>query len=200
MRRPVTKNNNITNDKIIALVLAAQEGDTKAAGEVVLRFMPMVRNMANRYSTGMDYEDQKQNAVLAIYHAIDKFNPYFGAKFAYYAGRWMTHYLQRYSKQEQEWVANLRSIEADVLVPSFEDQIIDNEEVNILHAYLSENIDKFSARDKELLELRIHQSCSLQEIADHFGVSKQRAHQLEYELLRSIRRELRIQNKRGKHA
>jgi RNA polymerase sigma-B factor len=77
--------------------LFAQLPDPGAREELVELYMPLALSLARRYSNrGQDQDDLKQVALLALVHAIDRFDPEMGKRFTSFAVPTILGELKRY--------------------------------------------------------------------------------------------------------
>jgi RNA polymerase sigma-B factor len=85
-----------------ALLLRYQrEGDLEAREEVVVRFMPLARQLAGRYKhAGEPQEDLVQVACVGLLKAVDRYDPHHGGGFARYAVPTMLGELKRHFRDK----------------------------------------------------------------------------------------------------
>ena len=85
-----------------ALLLRYQgEGDLEARDEVVIRFMPLARQLAGRYKhAGEPQEDLVQVACVGLLKAVDRYDPDRGGNFARYAVPTMLGELKRHFRDK----------------------------------------------------------------------------------------------------
>jgi RNA polymerase sigma-B factor len=77
------------------------EGDLSAREELVLRFMPLARQLSSRYRhAGEPLEDLVQVACLGLLKAIDRYDPDRGSGFARYAVPTMLGELKRHFRDK----------------------------------------------------------------------------------------------------
>jgi RNA polymerase sigma-B factor len=78
-----------------------REGDLAAREELVLRFMPLARQLAARYRhAGESHEDLVQVACLGLLKAVDRYDPRRGAGFTRYAVPTMLGELKRHFRDK----------------------------------------------------------------------------------------------------
>jgi RNA polymerase sigma-B factor len=78
-----------------------QEGDVAAREELVLRFVPLARQLASRYRhAGEPLEDLVQVACLGLLKAVDRFEPDRGHAFTKYAVPTMLGELKRHFRDK----------------------------------------------------------------------------------------------------
>jgi RNA polymerase sigma-B factor len=73
-----------------------RDGDIDARDELVERFMPLARHIANKYADGADRDDLTQVASLALLKAIDRYDPERGVAFSSYAVPTVVGEIKRY--------------------------------------------------------------------------------------------------------
>lgn len=82
------------------LLLKAKDGDIDARNQLIMRHLPLLISKANYFhrkhccARHCESEDLIHVCVLAVIHAIKKFDPTNGCKLASYAGFWVKCYLQ----------------------------------------------------------------------------------------------------------
>lgn len=83
----------ISREELIELVLKAQAGDKKAREEVIRQTVRFVQDqifrVRNSSKDKVEADDLFQAGMMAVDHAIDKFDPSFGTSFLTHAGSWI---------------------------------------------------------------------------------------------------------------
>lgn len=83
------------------LVRYHREGDLEARDELVVRFMPLARQLASRYRhAGEPYEDLVQVACVGLIKAVDRYDPDRGNGFTRYAVPTMLGELKRHFRDK----------------------------------------------------------------------------------------------------
>ncbi len=83
------------------LVRYHEEGDLDAREELVLRFMPLARQLASRYRhSGEALDDLVQVACVGLLKAVDRYDPERGSGFARYAVPTMLGELKRHFRDK----------------------------------------------------------------------------------------------------
>jgi len=78
-----------------ALARRAQAGDGSAQEELIRRLLPLVEATARRYRTeGLEQADLRQEGVVGLLRALQRFDPSRGVPFAAYATWWVRQSLQ----------------------------------------------------------------------------------------------------------
>lgn len=85
-------------ERINEWVKAAQSGDALAKGFLIESFMPLIIKLAARYGPGEDFEDARQDGVLALIEALYSYD----AKADYRFPGYLRSYLVFYYKKRQE--------------------------------------------------------------------------------------------------
>jgi RNA polymerase sigma factor (sigma-70 family) len=180
----------LTAEEERELIAAAQDGKKEETQTLILKFMPLVRHVAMLKSPRGEYEDYVNTGVLGLYHALKKFNPAMGTRFATYANRWVSYYMQRLGDQPafSEFIPAGYNEETDMVDPGHEELIGEEQEYNYLHEYIADNFDTLTPREQMVVELRIHGDLSGTELAAALGVSKQSAQQIESRTMSKIRK------------
>src|SRR5688500_20386495 len=94
-RAPCAGDDARENERLL-LVRYHHHGDLAAREELVERFLPLVRDLALRYTyTDEPFDDLLQVASLGLIKAIDRFEPGRGTKFTSYAAPTMLGELKR---------------------------------------------------------------------------------------------------------
>ena len=89
----------LTDEKL--LLRYHEEGDLDAREELVLRFMPLARQLASRYRhAGEALEDLVQVACLGLLKAVDRYEPQRGDGFTRYAVPTMLGELKRHFRDK----------------------------------------------------------------------------------------------------
>jgi RNA polymerase sigma-B factor len=89
------------------LVRYHRDGDIAAREELVLRFLPLARQLASRYrGSGEAHEDLVQVASLGLLKAVDRFEPDRGSAFTKYAVPTMLGELKRHFR-DKGWAVHV---------------------------------------------------------------------------------------------
>src|SRR5215210_3406056 len=89
------------------LVRYHRDGDLAAREELVLRFLPLARQLASRYrGSGEAHEDLVQVAALGLLKAVDRFEPERGSAFTKYAVPTMLGELKRHFR-DKGWAVHV---------------------------------------------------------------------------------------------
>lgn len=92
-------------------------GSVEARNELVDSYAPLAEYFANRYRrAGLDHDDIRQVAKLALVRAVDRFDPSVGVAFSTFAGRTIDGELKRYFR-DRSWAVQVpRSLKEAALV------------------------------------------------------------------------------------
>ena len=173
-----------------------EAGDIEAKKEFISHYMPLVRNIASRYTKFNTYEDNIQEGVLGLYRALETFRR--EAPFGVYARFWVRAFIQqtvpppeeRYSYPEHQSGQGAYSIDDDLVV---------NEENNIIHDYLSSHSSELTEEEQELLTLVFVEKLTSQQIGVRLETSRQNIQQRTNTLFKKIGKRIRKLYKRGVH-
>ena len=107
------------------LVLYHEEGDLAAREELVKRFLPLARDLAQRYTyTDEPFDDLLQVASLGLIKAIDRFEPGRGTRFTSYAAPTILGELKRHFR-DKGWALHVpRDLQERALAVSRETEAL----------------------------------------------------------------------------
>lgn len=90
----------------------ATTGSIEVRNELVESFAPLAEFFAKRYrDRGVDSQDLRQVAQLALVKAVDRFDPEFGVQFSTFAGRTIDGELKKYFRDKSWAVRVPRSLQ-----------------------------------------------------------------------------------------
>jgi RNA polymerase sigma factor (sigma-70 family) len=85
----------VSGDAADELARRAQAGDSSAQEELIRRLLPLVEATARRYRTeGLEQADLRQEGIVGLLRALQRFDPSRGVPFAAYATWWIRQSLQ----------------------------------------------------------------------------------------------------------
>lgn len=159
---------------------------------LIKEHLPYINKIAAKYNQFVDHDDLVQEGILGLIRATETYNPDKGNKFITYASWWIKGYILRYVYKENEFQKHTIednsfdseepfNLEQFVLFNSFKDTVTD---------ILSE--EKVSERDIDIIINRYLNDtpCTLQELGDKYGLTRQRIEQLEKRALRKLQERL----------
>ena len=157
----------------------------------------LVYNILNSYVPRSHplYEDLFQEGFLGLLVAIPKFDPAREVPFHAYAAYWIRAYillhLRKYTPTPYD---TSKAIEIASTLPSPEEVAIRMEELHIFTPVLDSFVEKADDRERYILQNRslADEPSSLEEIALHWGVSRQRVDQIEKRLLNKLRNAIQL--------
>jgi RNA polymerase sigma-B factor len=102
-----------------------RDGDLAARDELVQRFLPLARDLAQRYTyTDEPFDDLLQVASLGLIKAIDRFDPGRGTKFTSYAAPTILGELKRHFR-DKGWALHVpRDLQERTLAVSRETELL----------------------------------------------------------------------------
>lgn len=75
-----------------ALALDAKAGNPEAVEQLILRYIPLVRYLAQPYQRiGIEFDDLEQEGLIGLFKAVRKFNPTYENSFKTFASRCITN-------------------------------------------------------------------------------------------------------------
>lgn len=85
----------MTNEQLVALI-QAEENVGENMAQLYTQVKAFIHSIAWKYRTSGELEDLEQEGYLALYPAIDGYDPAAGCKFLTYAEKWIRQRMQRY--------------------------------------------------------------------------------------------------------
>lgn len=185
------------------------ERDSEARSILIEHNLRLVVYIAKKFdNTGVGVEDLISIGTIGLIKAINTYNPEKNIKLATYASRCIENeilmYLRRNSKRKMEvsideplnvdWDGNelllsdILGTDEDVIYKDIEDEIERN--------LLNKAIDKLSAREKTIVELRFGlnsadgSEMTQKEVADLLGISQSYISRLEKKIISRLKKEI----------
>ncbi|MCM8765422.1 MAG: RNA polymerase sigma factor RpoD/SigA [Candidatus Omnitrophica bacterium] len=94
--RDIRKVEKLGFEEEIKLARRAKRGDRNARDRLIHANLPLVINMAKKYSfLGLPLTDLIEEGNIGLMHAVTKFNPNKGYRFSTYAAWWIRQYITR---------------------------------------------------------------------------------------------------------
>jgi RNA polymerase primary sigma factor len=94
--RDIKKVERLTAEEEVKLARRAKRGDQEARRRMIHANLPLVINMAKKYSyLGMPLIDLIEEGNIGLMRAVTKFNPNKGYRFSTYAAWWIRQYITR---------------------------------------------------------------------------------------------------------
>jgi len=133
------------------LIRYHREGDLAAREELVVRFLPLARDLALRYTyTDEAFDDLLQVASLGLIKAIDRFEPDRGTKFTSYAAPTILGELKRHFR-DKGWALHVpRDLQERTLAVTRE----------------SEALSKQLGRSPSVREVALALGCKVEEVLE----------------------------------
>ncbi len=169
--------------------------DITERNELIKSHLPYIRMVANRYKKLVDVDDLIQEGILGLLRATDTFDASKNIKFLTYASYWINCYIIRYIKKDSKYLpmndqdqflGNRESIKFTEL----EDKLIYRELQEKTYDELTKS--GVSTRDLDIVLSRYlsEDPCTLQELGDKYGVSRERIRQIEERMIKKIKQKL----------
>ena len=200
--------NTLSRDEEYQLALQAKQGDKKARNTLILSNIPF----AIKYSLSflgykIDLEDLSQIGLIGLIEAVDKFNAGKGFRVITYAKWWIRKEIEEAAGKTRKessatpfsrLVKNEPDFDEEAFISSLgdnsknpvEEECIKNEK----HYRVRKALERLSGRDSDIINrhygLDGREEESFNDIAESYGLSKARIHQLEQATFNSLRSEL----------
>lgn len=210
-----------THAEQLNLARRVRAGDAEARREMIERNLPLVYSIAAKFSRRRsELDDLTQEGMIGLMKAVEKFDPERGYRFSTYATWWIRAAITRALRADSTVKIPEHRRDLDALrctasldAPRGEEQpdgafgdsdaelIPDarpGPERSARASVLLDELrrvaaDTLSVREARLLDLRLVQRRTLQEVGVELGLSKQRICQLERAALEKLRRALSSQ-------
>jgi RNA polymerase sporulation-specific sigma factor len=162
------------------LVLRAQQGDERAAEQVLTLFRPLAQSIAGRFSMpSCDPEDVCQIALMGLWRAVQCFDPQRKAGFAAFARVCIRRQILSELKRAQRWAVPMVSLSDEADHQAWLEQLPDPRQN--LYEQLSERetmrlqceflATKLSPLEAQVVALYQQQKLTYREIAERLGCS-----------------------------
>lgn len=200
--------NTLSRDEEYQLALQAKQGDKKARNILILSNIPF----AIKYSLSflgykIDPEDLSQIGLIGLIEAVDKFDAGKGFRVITYAKWWIRKEIEEAAGKTRKesstipfsrLVKNEPDFDEEAFISSLgdnsknpvEEECIKNEK----HYRVRKALERLSGRDSDIINrhygLDGREEESFNDIAESYGLSKARIHQLEQATFNSLRSEL----------
>lgn len=200
--------NTLSRDEEYQLALQAKQGDKKARNTLILSNIPF----AIKYSLSflgykIDPEDLSQIGLIGLIEAVDKFDAGKGFRVITYAKWWIRKEIEEAAGKNRKessttpfsrLVKNEPDFDEEAFISSLgdnsenpvEEECIENEK----HYRVRKALERLSGRDSDIINrhygLDGREEESFNDIAESYGLSKARIHQLEQAAFNSLRSEL----------
>ena len=189
------------------LLLKAKEGDVDSRNRLVKSNLRFVFNTAKKYTgNGIPLEELISEGNMALLYAIDKYETNRDVRFITYASWWVRYFISDLVKKKYN--RSLNEQNEDVFSNSLrnlgnipddnngkDDEFNDTMKEQINENKLIEDLmSELSPRERDVLELYYglngKQEMNLSELADKYGISKERVRQIKLSGLSKMRTEV----------
>ena len=200
--------NTLSRDEVFLFFFQAKQGDKKARNILILSNIPF----AIKYSLSflgykIDPEDLSQIGLIGLIEAVDKFDAGKGFRVITYAKWWIRKEIEEAAGKTRKessttpfsrLVKNEPDFDEEAFISSLgdnsenpvEEECIENEK----HYRVRKALDGLSERDSDIINrhygLDGREEESFYDIAESYGLSKARIHQLKQATFNSLRSEL----------
>ena len=200
--------NTLSRDEEYQLALQAKQGDKKARNTLILSNIPFtIKYSLSFLGYKIDPEDLSQIGLIGLIEAVDKFDAGKGFRVITYAKWWIRKEIEEAAGKNRKessttpfsrLVKNEPDFDEEAFISSLgdnsenpvEEECIENEK----HYRVRKALDGLSERDSDIINrhygLDGREEESFNDIAESYGLSKARIHQLEQAAFNSLRSEL----------
>lgn len=200
--------NTLSRDEEYQLALQAKKGDIKARNTIILSNIPFtIKYSLSFLGYKIDPEDLSQIGLIGLIEAVDKFDGGKGFRVITYAKWWIRKEIEEAAGKTRKessttpfsrLVKNEPGFDEEAFISSLgdnsenpvEEECIENEK----HYRVRKALERLSGRDSDIINrhygLDGREEESFNDIAESYGLSKARIHQLEQAAFNSLRSEL----------
>lgn len=200
--------NTLSRDEEYQLALQAKKGDIKARNTIILSNIPFtIKYSLSFLGYKIDPEDLSQIGLIGLIEAVDKFDAGKGFRVITYAKWWIRKEIEEAAGKTRKessttpfsrLVKNEPGFDEEAFISSLgdnsenpvEEECIENEK----HYRVRKALERLSGRDSDIINrhygLDGREEESFNDIAESYGLSKARIHQLEQAAFNSLRSEL----------
>lgn len=196
----------LSADEEFELAMCAKKGDKAARDLLILSNIAFAISYSKKFAGyHLEKDDLIQEAITGLVRAADKFIPETGNRFITYAKFWIRNEIQRAAHKASKTPASCLSdlsIDENSDAEEFISSICDNEIINVEEDYIYDEtctcVKKAVASlgEKEVDIIARHYGFdnvepeSLSEIAESYGLTKPRIHQIEQKAFYTLRNSL----------
>jgi RNA polymerase sigma factor (sigma-70 family) len=203
--------NTISREDEIELLAKAKTGDTEAVQDVIDNYTTVVQKVISKY-VGFQYEDLLSPGIWGLIEAIKTFDLSRGYRFATYAPCRIRRRVNQFMYQErnlpENYLTRVRFLERtghmtlmihymnlpdfdnflqDRTVPDPETVMMMREERRGLSHKIQRHLDCLKDRERDIIIRHVMQEeVILQDLAEEYGVSRQRVNQIEQKALEKL--------------
>lgn len=162
---------------------------------LVTEHLPFIKLLASQYSGQDRYQDLVQEGVLGLLRACDTFDESRGVKFLTYAAWWIRAFMSTYVKRANKYIpvedAEMEHITSHAVPQTnMEDMIIMEDIKEKMHKELHDTGARGRDIDIVLSRYLTDSPETLQELGDRYGISRERARQIEERMLTKIKEKI----------
>jgi len=208
----------LSNQEIDSLLVRIKNGDVLAKQRFLEGNLRLVFAFVTKYlGKGIDPLVAIQEGNLGLMMALENYDPDMGVSFSTYASLWIKQRIHRKGRDSlqnvscsfetdendtdtfmtKERICSLDSFDSSNLISSstsLDDEVLDGMMIEEIASFL-DSISLFTEMEKKVIKRRYtysheHQP-TYQELADEFGITKQRVMQLEHKALDKLRSDVR---------
>ncbi len=198
----------LTREEESSLLEQLKTGDEQVRTSLIERNLRLVVYIARKFeNTGLAVDDLVSIGTIGLIKAVNTFDPHKNIKLATYASKCIENeilmYLRRNNKLKAEisfdeplnvdWDGN-ELLLSDVLGTE-DDLVIRNLEEEVDRKLLYMAIDKLSAREKKIMQLRFglhnRQEKTQKEVAELLGISQSYISRLEKRIIKRLKKEIK---------
>lgn len=144
-------------------------------------YLPFVKSIIAPYSkAGLPYEDLLQEGLLGLWEAAKRYDPSKNAKLTTYAAYWIKKRILNAIKKEKKDSMDSTELNESITASPSKDEKISNHETITLPKNMPE-------LEKQVLTLSFEKQYTLNEIASHMDITREKARQLKQKGMRRLK-------------
>lgn len=199
----------LNKDEELACLIACKQGDIEAKNKLIEHNLRLVVFLSKKYeSTGYEMEDLVSIGTIGLIKGIETYKIDKNIKLATYASRCISNeilmFLRKNKKRKKEisledslnYDNEGNELHLEDVLGTDHDLVSDEYERGVEANFVSQEINKLKAREKQIMVLRYGlnntESYTQKEVADLLGISQSYISRIEKKVIRNIKNLMKI--------